>query len=788
MKKILLLLSITFISFSSNSQDLKNVKNSYLEYFKFPRETVFLHTNKTTYIKGEEMWFKIYAYDRKNNLSSKTTSNIYLGIYDENGKQLDKKIFLAKDGVANGNIAIDSSFTSGNYYLKTYTNWMKNFKESDAFIQKIKIIDPETEEKISKKINSKEYDIQFLPEGGYLLNNIKNSVGIKAINDKGKGTVASGIIINSNGNEVASFKSNIFGIGKFTFTPISGETYSARIKLSNYKELIEKLPVAENVGVAMTVNNLHKEKVIINLSLNNKSLKLFKDKEYKIFIHKDGKAQIIPCTIDKKEKRIVIDKKGLYKGVNIITVFNEERKPILERMFFNSSNMNNKEIVLSKKQVQGDSIIYQLTSELLEKESLNASISVLPKETISYKQEHSIISAFYLKPYLKGTIENPQYYFTNTDRKKEYELDLLLLTQGWSAYNWDNIINFPPKPNFKYENGISIHGFVNNNMNKVNSLFLYPTELNSAKFIPTDTNGKFELIDFYPVIGENIKFSYINKRNKTRKPGIALSFLKYMQKDSINVDSYEKFISYYTNKNKALTTLIDNESEVLDEIVLKANLEKEKRKKYRLPFRGKLYNVDRAMAETYFNLSDFLNNNGFVVSDIGLNPTALGQTSIRHNSPRRGPVVFYLNGGQINDFNILANRPLDEFEDIYIDATPNVNMASVGGGVATFVVVVKLFTRRTNLFVNKPNSRINNTTVTYGFQPTKKFYTPKYFSYNTDTFKDYGIIHWEPSVNFKNLEAFNLTTINTGLKEIDFYIEGITSNGDLISQSIKIRN
>ena len=183
MKKILLLLCITFISFSSNSQDLKSVKNSYLEYFKLPRETVFLHTNKTTYIKGEEMWFKIYAYDRKNNLSSKTTSNIYLGIYDENGKQLDKKIFLAKDGIATGNIAIDSSFTSGNYYLKTYTNWMKNFKESDAFIQKIKIIDPESEEKISKKINSKEYDIQFLPEGGYLLNNIKNSIGIKATNN-----------------------------------------------------------------------------------------------------------------------------------------------------------------------------------------------------------------------------------------------------------------------------------------------------------------------------------------------------------------------------------------------------------------------------------------------------------------------------------------------------------------------------------------------------------------------------------------------------------------------------
>ena len=55
-KRLLFCLLFTFIfsSFSSYSQDKKNAEENYLEYFKLPRETLFLHTNKTTFILGEK--------------------------------------------------------------------------------------------------------------------------------------------------------------------------------------------------------------------------------------------------------------------------------------------------------------------------------------------------------------------------------------------------------------------------------------------------------------------------------------------------------------------------------------------------------------------------------------------------------------------------------------------------------------------------------------------------------------------------------------------------------------
>ena len=162
--KYLFLCIFLVSSVSVFSQQEKNVEDEYAAYFTLPREALFIHLNKTTYFKGEEIWFKGYAYDQKNQLSSKATTNINVGIYDENGTLLRKSLFQAENGVAKGNFLIDSTYTSGTYFLKAETNWMKNFKESNAFIQKIEIISEEVPKK-NKPTTTASYDFQFLPAG-----------------------------------------------------------------------------------------------------------------------------------------------------------------------------------------------------------------------------------------------------------------------------------------------------------------------------------------------------------------------------------------------------------------------------------------------------------------------------------------------------------------------------------------------------------------------------------------------------------------------------------------------
>ena len=486
-------------------------------------------------------------------------------------------------------------------------------KEDDAYVQKIQVINPKVNRKEEEVTNAKEYDFQFLPEGGNILVDVKNNIGIKVTDDKGKGTECSGVILNMIGEEVTQFKSNSLGIGKFSFIPKSGETYTAKVILDNSKEFEQKLPELQKIGVGIRVNNMRKDHVVITLSMNEASWELLKLQTFKLLLHKDGKVKPISVEFDKSVTQIVIAKKDLFRGVNTITLFNNKNKPILERLFFNQANgFKNYNFYLSDASSAEDSIAFKLKTDIALGESvLNASISVLPTGTRSYNPDHNIISAMLLRSYVNGVIENPQYYFNNFDRRKQFELDALLLTQGWSRYSWDQIFNSPPKPTFDFENGISVNGFVNKNIQKINSLFLYPTALNASVFINIDEEGKFVINNFYPLVDEEIRLSYMNNKGKTKQPKMSLSFIKLMDSDMVDTRAYRSFSSYYKNKKGVLNQfIIDDSYEELDEIQIKTNYKKRLREEMRDPIlvNGKVTKITREIALQYRNILDFIQN------------------------------------------------------------------------------------------------------------------------------------------------------------------------------------
>jgi len=794
----LILFALFFSTFLSYGQDNKKAEDAYLEYFKLPRETLFLHTNKTTYLAQEEIWFKAYAFDRKNELTSKTTTNIYFGLYDSDGVQVDKKLYLAQNGAAAGNFTIDSLLPSGEYFLKVSTNWMKNFEESDAYIQKIQVINPKVAGKNPKVISEKEYDFQFLPEGGHILVDVKNNVGIKVIDDEGKGTKSSGVIYNSKNEEIVSFKSNPLGIGKFSFIPKSGETYTAKVTLNNSKEFEQKLPEIKPIGVGIMVNNMRNDKAIITLSMNQASWDQLNAQSFKLLLHKDGKVKPIPIVFDKKIKQIAIAKQDLYNGVNTVTLFNEKGQPLLERMFFNHTDaLRDYDFYLSTAKPEQDTLLVKLNTKTpLGKEILNASISVLPSETISYNPDHTIVSAILLRPYLKGVIENPQYYFKNFNRKKQFELDALLVTQGWSRYSWDRIFNLPPKPSFDFENGISINGFVNRNSKKMESLFLHPTKLNKSSFVDIDDKGKFNLKNFYPEADEDIRFSYIDKKGKMKRPAMNLSYIKFMSSDVVATQEYKSFISYYQDKNKIPAQfIIDDSYEALDEIQIKIDYKEKLRKQRELRdpilINGKVTKVTKELATQYINIIDFIQNSGFdvyygdgVIARIG---------SVIITSRTRGqqgtPAVF-IDDIPVTNLDFLTTLRTDQVERIVIDRT-GIGLGLSGNG-NNFSGAIKIVMRKGVLGVNDGSANFNNTMFVsnsdYGFQPVKEFYTPNYASYRIKPFRDFGIIHWEPNVNIEGGVSNEFKMLDTGLEEINFYIEGVSSDGKVFSQVIKLES
>ena len=64
--------------------------------------------------------------------------------------------------------------------------------------------------------------------------------------------------------------------------------------------------------------------------------------------------------------------------------------------------------------------------------------------------------------------------------------------------------------------------------------------------------------------------------------------------------------------------------------------------------------------------------------------------------------------------------------------------------------------------------------------------TPKYASYRSQSFRDFGVIHWEPNINIEKGISDEFKMLDTGLDEINFYIEGVSSDGTVFSQLVKL--
>lgn len=801
------------------SQQTKDIEKAYKDYFELPRESVFIHSNKTTYLTGEKIWLKTYIFDRKNGLSSKASSNIHVDLFDDKGNAILKNLVLNNKGVGLGQIAIDTTLNSGVYFLKATTNWMKNFKEDDSYVQKIEIINAKKPGKIDLK--ESEYDIQFLPEGGNLVANTMNSVGIKAIDNFGKGIACEGVLQNEKGETIASIKTNRLGMGKFSLIPKNDATYTAKIKIGSFKKLNKSIPKIKDIGIAMKVNNYRKDNVIINFNTNDKTLAngVF---NYDLVIHKDGELITLPVTINKKSTKIALPKKLLFTGVNTLTLFNQDKKPIVQRMIFNDFNFKTHTINAINVKIEGDSTNYDITSRsLAPNEVLNASISILPTGTISYNQTHNIVSSFYLKPYLSGIIEKPSYYFQNLDAKKKYDLDLLLLTQGWTRYSWDDIFKGLPKPTYDFENGITFNGKLFSPLEKVTSLILHPTEKNKSLFLVYDQKGKFHLKNFYPYINEEVYFTYFDKRGNMQKPILSMSPIERNSLKLINLNKFTKAFSFLQESNETPSISVEEEYELLEEVKLKAKVKRDE-----ILVNARITEIGEEEIRNYPIITDLIQKSGFDVfvgdgainrmgtlfiysrrpstlSSTGTNISSLrgisrqpddafaedgGADEVRqvdnvNSAPNYPSPTIFIDGAQVLDFSMLLNMPTRSIEKIVVDKS------GVGAGINGFGGVIKIFTRTGPIPTRKSNNYNNSFTylVKYGFLKPEQFYTPRYIFKNNNAYKRYGSISWHNDILISNETNKSIKVNNTLFDSLDFYVEGFTNLGNFISQKLVIK-
>ncbi|CAM1351933.1 hypothetical protein [Tenacibaculum insulae] len=790
MKKLILLVIILINSSNILSQKNKTIDTAYVSYFQNTRETPYLHLNKTSFLKGEEIWFQAYVIEQNSKKLHKTTSNLYVSLFNDQKQIKDQFLIHIKNGIGRGSIVLDSTFTEGNYYIKASTNWMKNFKESNSYNQKIKIISSIKKEK--KLIEEKEfYEFKIFPEGGHILESTINNLGILIKDKNGEGVkIKSGNIKNKSKKIIANFKTNFFGLGNVNFFFKKNENYVFEATLENGVIIKATSQKAKKNGITLRVVNSNPNFLSINLKTNKNSLPKLTQSDITVFIHNTNKYKKFNVKFNVKSHKyaLLINKKELPVGLNTITVFNNN-KPILERLIFINNKSLFSKIETKNTAINSDSLEVNLKNTT--NETTHVSASFLPLITKAYTPQNSIVTSAFFKPFIKGDIQNFNYYFTEINQKKLRELDLLLITQGWTKYKWNDIFNNKPKTNFIFENGINIT--LKSNAKSKNPVLMYSPENNILREIKS-LKAPYLLKNTFVKKNSIVKFGVKSHGNIFETTPI-LSYSKNSLKETLNYDHKTKNSELDYSSFKYLP----NDFEFLNEVIVKANKRKTESNVFQATTLFNSFKMKDIMIRSGETVMDFvsyktekrLNNiNGTrVTSPKKKENISKGKISEKTSrtkylealaketaSAMPGSLLglsIIINGNNMShNPSILERMPLEDVEEIsFGDKSPRKS----GIVYIKTLTPLQLKTKKTKMKIIK---------LPYGFMNEKEFYNPKYPSYSNKTFKHFGAIYWKPNIIIPANSSISFKIPKNQQKKIKMFMEGMSEKGKVISEEV----
>src|SRR5687768_4358734 len=193
------------------------------------QEKIYAHTDRSFYLTGETLWFKLYIVDGSFHRFSDISKVAYVEILDKSGLAvLQAKVELEK-GLGDGSLFIPASLGSGNYRFRVYTSWMKNFPPEFYYSQPVSIVNPFAATAPARAEVATACHIDFFPEGGNLVSAIRTKVGFKVTNPHRNGHYCNGVIVDEDRDTIATFSPGKTGIGHFFITAFADKKYKAII-------------------------------------------------------------------------------------------------------------------------------------------------------------------------------------------------------------------------------------------------------------------------------------------------------------------------------------------------------------------------------------------------------------------------------------------------------------------------------------------------------------------------------------------------------------------------------
>lgn len=436
---LLLLVVLEHSCWCYGQQGVPIIETQFSNYQKrMTGEKIFMHHDKSYYLAGEVLWFKLYYVDGDSHHPGEISKVAYMEILDSASKPVLQAKVLLQNGSGSGSLFIPVTIHSGVYTLRAYTQWMKN-GSPDYFFEKPLTIINSLKSLDATSFQRNRYFINFFPEGGNLVENLQSKLAFKVADHAGRGIEFKGFIVNSNNDTVTTFQPFKFGMGHCLFTPSAGDQYKAIIQ-TNDTLITAALPSVMKHGYVMRVMNESASQIRVTVATN-----ILSAKSVRLFAHTRQSAKFFEeKSINKGIAEFVISTSDLGEGISHLTVFTEANQPVCERLRFLRPAQR---LVLQSDAAAAQfesrkKVSIGITSKDESGRVLPADLSVSVykvDEALDLSVQH-IQDYFWLQSDLKGNVEFPAFYFGNAPEVQE-ATDNLMLTHGWRRFIWQDILS-----------------------------------------------------------------------------------------------------------------------------------------------------------------------------------------------------------------------------------------------------------------------------------------------------------------------------------------------------------
>lgn len=466
------------------------------------QEKIYAHIDQRFHLTGETLWFKLYTVDGSFHKPIDVSRVAYAEILDRSDLPvLQAKIELIK-GSGYGSFFLPASLSTGNYKLRVYTSWMKNFPPEFYFHEQIAIVNPFVLADAIAPRPATTYRLDFFPEGGNLISGLESRIAFKISDPSGRGAQGHGYVLNQRSDTIASFSPQKFGLGSFRIIPDHDQKYQVILIDPAGIKRAYPFPEIQPTGYTMQLTD---SSDVLHLVVRAKGVS---PGNVYLFAHARqiiASAQVQP--LQHQKAVFTLDKNDLAAGITHLTVFDDNVQPVCERLYFTYPDKSLDIAIASNQRVFSQrgkvSVSLQVTADGQRSAHSNLSMSVYKIDSLSAESPAGIYPYLWLTSDLTGSVESPEYYFSERSESVAAAMDNLMLTHGWRRFEWTDVLTKKATFTFLPEaRGHIVSAVVTDKDQKPQRVFTYlgsPGKIVRAYGAWSDNNGdvRFEIKDFY---------------------------------------------------------------------------------------------------------------------------------------------------------------------------------------------------------------------------------------------------------------------------------------------------